>query len=796
MSDTLRRKDGLASGDQGDGYRGTIGRTLAESSPWWPEPVRAPANAPNVVVMLLDDLGFSDFGCYGGEIRTPSIDALAGGGLRFSNYTTVPMCTPARAALLTGKNPHAVGCGWLTFNLPGYPGYQAGEIARDAPTLAELLRASGYSTYAVGKWHNTADFNVLPSASRNAWPLARGFDRFYGFIGGETHYFAPAQLVCDNAIVDCDRYRDGYYATDDFTDVAIGWLKAHVSASPGKPFFLYLPYNAPHAPLHAKPDDLARYADAYDAGWDAARTARIERQYTMGLHPRQWPLAARSDGVPAWDSLDGESRRLHARLMALYAAVVDNVDRNVGRLVACLAALGRLDDTLILVTSDNGANGIGGPDGAINNLAKRLVQRENPAWVREMLERGEIGGAASWPAYSLGWTDVSTAPFRLYKTTTMNGGIRVPLVAHWPRGMADRGAIRHSFVHVTDIVPTILDVLGASYPESFAGFRTRALDGMSFRPLLADANATSARTRQHYELAGNRGYIDDGWKIVSLQPPGTPIDLDNWMLFDLANDATETRDLAATHPDKLRALVDAFDADARANYVYPLDNRGVTRSLTVPPFLEASVNEPRTFYPGCGTAALAVVAPMVADRDYRIECAFRYTDGDEGVVFALGDPIAGMALFVRDARASFVYHGGEGRPVVCDTRALARGDNRFVLDHRALGKRRGRGTLSINGKGTGTLDMSPTTILGLGVGEGLDVGCDRKLHVTPLYARDDAFAYTGDIAYVRIEPGAQASDSYANRPERLQGSGIRDRGSGIVDQGSWIRDQGPGAGNR
>ncbi len=761
-----QRADGWLPGDPGAGYEGTIGRTLRESTPWWPARMRAPANAPNVVVVLLDDLGFSDFGCYGSEIRTPRIDALAQEGLRFSNYTTVPMCTPARAALLTGKNPHAVGCGWLTFNLPGYPGYQAGEISRDAPTLGELLRANGYSTYASGKWHNTADFNVLPSGERASWPIQRGFDRFYGFIGGETHYFAPAQLVSDNAIVDSDRYRDGYYVTDDFTDVAIGWLKAHVSASPDKPFFLYLPYNAPHAPLHAKDDDLARYAHAYDDGWDAARAARVGRQSALGLHAHEWPLPARSNGVPAWESLDADARRLHARFMALYAAVVDNVDRNVGRIVDCLAALGRLDDTLILVTSDNGANGIGGPEGAINNLAKRLVQREDPAWVREMLASGRVGGAASWPAYSLGWTDVSTAPFRLYKTTTMNGGVRVPLVAHWPRGIADRGAIRHQFVHVTDIVPTILDLLDARYPESFAGYRTRTLDGVSFRPMLGDATAKSARTRQHYELAGNRGYIDGRWKIVSLQPPGTSIDLCNWMLFDLENDATETRDLAAAQPEKLRELVAAFDADAYANYVYPLDNRGVRRSLTVPPFLEASVNAQRTFYPGCGTAALAVVAPMIADRDYRIECAFGYDEGDEGVVFALGDPIAGMAPFVRDARLCFVYHGGEGKPVVCDALPLRRGDNRFVLDHRAQGARRGRGTLSLNGERSATLDMSPTTILGLGVGEGLDIGCDRKLHVTPLYGRDDAFEYTGAVSHVRIEPGAQAHDSYANRPER------------------------------
>ena len=753
-------------GDPGAGFRGRIGRTLKESTPWWPAPLRAPAGAPDVVVILLDDLGYSDFGCFGAEIRTPAIDALAQGGLRFSNYTTVPMCTPARAALLTGKNPHAVGCGWLTFNLPGYPGYQAGEIARDAPTLAELLRSIGYSTYCVGKWHNTADFNVTPSSDRSAWPLARGFDRFYGFIGGETHYFSPAQLVSDNAIVDRDSYASDYYCTDDWTDTAVAWMKAHAASSPDKPFLLYLPYNAPHAPLHAKRDDLAHYAGAYDAGWDTIRDARIARQDAMGLHPRAWPCAPHSPGVPAWTSLDPQTRRLHARFMELYAAVVDNIDQNVARVVECLRALGRLDNTLILVTSDNGANGIGGVDGAVNNLAKRLVQREDGAWVRAMMEEGRIGSAESWPAYPLGWTDVSSAPFRLYKTTTMNGGIRVPLVMQWTRGIAARGDIRHQWVHVTDVVPTLLDIVGAGYPQQVNGRRTRGLDGTSFRAVLDRADAPGARTSQHYELAGNRGYIEDGWKIVSLQPPGKPMDLDNWMLFDLAHDATEVTDLARERPDKLASLVAAFDRDARANDVYPLDNRGVRRSLTVPPFLEEAVNRTHTFLPGAGTAVIGVVAPLIADRDYRICCEFEHADGHEGVVFALGDAIAGLALFVRDGTLRFVYHGGQGRPQRLETNLRA-GAHRFDLAHRALGERRGRGTVLLDGAEIGSLDMSPTTILGLGVGEGLDIGMDRKLHVTPLYGRTDPFPYGGSVRFVRIEPGAHPADSYANRPERL-----------------------------
>jgi len=674
------------------------------------------------------------------------------------------MCTPARAALLTGKNPHAVGAGWLTFNSPGYPGYQAGEIAHDAPTLAELLRATGYSTYAVGKWHNTAEYNVSPSGDRASWPLQRGFDRFYGFIGGETHYFAPAQLVADNAIVDRDTYASDYYCTDDWTGTAIGWLSSHVSATPDKPFFLYVPFNAPHAPLQAKATDVARYAGAYDAGWDATRAARIERQRAMGLHPRDFAIPGRSAGVPAWDDVPAERRALYARYMTLYAAIVDNVDQNVGRVVDALAHLGRLDNTLIIVTSDNGANGIGGVEGAVNNLAKRLTRIEDPAVLKRVMDEGRLGAADTWPAYPLGWTDVSSAPFRLYKTTTMNGGIRVPFVAHWPARFRDAGAIRHQWLHVTDVVPTVLDTLGIAYPDRFNDHPTRALDGVSALPALLRADAPSLRREQHYELAGNRGYIRDGWKIVSLQAPGKPMDLDNWMLFDIAGDATETRDLARSNPHKLAELVAAFDADAQANYVYPLDNRDVRRSLTVPPFREAACASAHTFFPGA-TAALGIVAPLVADRHYRLECRFRYADGDAGVVFALGDPLAGMALFARDGALSFVYHGGTGSPVVRDGLPVRAGVNRFELRHEALGERKGRGTLVLNGTACATLDMSPTTILGLGVGEGLDLGLDRKLHVTRLYGGEGCCRYTGQVDAVVIEPGGHPADSYANRPE-------------------------------
>ena len=746
------------------GFDGTIGRTLAESTPWWPPRRAAPRGAPNVVVILLDDLGFSDFGCYGAEIRTPAIDALAANGVRFRNYTTVPMCTPARAALLTGRNPHAVGCGWLTFNDPGYPGYRAGEIAAEAPTLAEILRGAGYSTYAVGKWHNTAEYHITQGADRSAWPLARGFDRFYGFIGGEAHYFSPSQLVEDNAFVARDGYPDDYFCSDDWTTRAIDWLTAHAATTTDRPFFLYVAHNAPHAPLHAKAGDIARYRGVYDGGWDAAREARHARQKAMGIVPAHWRLAPHSPEVPAWADTDPELRALYVHYMTLYAALVDNVDQNIGRLTAHLAAIGQLDNTLVIVTSDNGANGIGGREGAANNLTKRLTGTEDPRTALAMMAAGTLGGPTSWPVYPRGWTDVSSTPFRLYKTTTMNGGIRVPLVAHWPAAFGG-GAIREQWTHVTDILPTVLEATGVPFPAQFAGVTAHAPDGVSFASILRDPAAPAVRARQHYELAGNRGYIEGSRKIVSLQPPDKPMNLDNWMLFDLDADATETQDLATAHPAELATLVAAFDADAFANHVYPLDNRGVRRGLNVPPFQADAVDAPRTFRPMHTTVALAVVSPLVADRDFRVECRFAWRPGDTGVLFAFGDPIAGFALYVRDGELVFDYHGDERHLVAARGLPLRDGGNAFVLDYRATGARRGRGGLVVNGEPRDMPDLSPSLIPGW-VGEGLDIGCDRGQHATTGYGRADAFAYTGSVEFVRIEPGARAPDSYANRPER------------------------------
>ncbi|MCC6533651.1 MAG: arylsulfatase [Burkholderiales bacterium] len=757
-----RTRTGSSAPSVASRYRGKIGRTFADSAPWWPAPIRAPCGAPNIVIVYLDDVGFSDFGCYGSEIPTPNLDRLAAQGLRFTGYTTVPMCTPARAALLTGKNPHAVGCGWLNTSDPGYPGY-GGEIARDAPTIAELLRANGYSTIAVGKWHNTREHNVSAAGDRSSWPLQRGFDRFYGFLAAETSYFHPEALREGNQLADIDSYPPGYYITDDLTDRAIRWLREHVSADPGKPFFLYLPYNAAHVPLHAKPADMARHCGRYDRGWDVIRAERFARQRALGVVSASARLPPSNPGVRAWTALSPDERRVYPKYMEAFAAIIDNVDQNVGRLVASLGAMGVLDDTLILVSVDNGANSLGARSGALNAFDQRFGKEVDPVLLNAMMANGEFGGPQTFMAYPSGWAQVSNTPFRQYKRYPMNGGIRVPFIARWPRGIAEPGAIRPQWIHVTDVCPTLLDIVGIPYPETFDARPALPLDGVSFKAVLTGANAPCARRAQSYELEGHRGFIEDGWKIVSLQPPKTRIDLDNWMLFDLDNDPTEIDDRARSEPAKLAQMVAAFEADAAANRIYPIDNRGFERGVAHPPHRMDEVNRPRTFHPGTQTIDRCNVWPLFADRTFRLTARFHFQPGESGVIFSLGTTFGGMVAFVADDALIFIYQRWRN-PLELDPIALAPGACELVLDYRAHGQRRGSGRIRVNGVDrTPEIDMSPT--LGRLPHEGMDVGIDRRCRTSERYAAHGSFAYGGTIEQVRVEPGPQAPDSIFNRVE-------------------------------
>jgi arylsulfatase A-like enzyme len=752
------------NGDPGAHFQGRAQRLIKDSTPWWPPTAAERVHGkPNVVVIYLDDLGFSDLGCYGGEIATPNIDALAAGGLRFMNYTTVPMCSPARAALLTGKNPHSVGCGWIAHANPGFPGYKS-EIARDAPTLAEILRAEGYSTMMVGKWHNTWGHDVHEAGDRSSWPVQRGFDKFYGFLDAETSYFHPERLYDGNNPVEVDAYPADHFATDDWTNRALRWMKEHHASEPTHPFFMYVAFNAPHMPIQCKPDDSAKYKGCYAAGWDVFRQARFDKQRELGLIDERHRLAPLPPGVASWAQLSEEKQELFAAYMELYAGLVDNIDQNVGRIVDFLRQSGQLDNTIFVLSSDNGASAVGGLDGTPNYIDQREGVPVSNERALQLAREGKLGNDETMAAYPTGWAQVSNAPFRYFKRTPLNGGIRVPFVMRWPGRIADAGAIRREWIHVTDVTPTLLDLLGIAHPNEVNGFDARKPDGTSFAAMLADPATASQRTQQHYELEANRAYIDGRWKIASLQPRGGKIEsLDNWMLFDLLTDPCETTDLAAQHPERVAAMAQKFDGEAWANYVYPLDNRALERAVTIPPFLVETVNTPRTFFAGVPTVARTVIGPLLADRHFTIRSEFDWQPGQQGVIFAIGEVFVGLVLYVMDGALHFVYHRWMS-PIELPGVALKPGPQSVVLDYRALGKRQGEGRLLINGVEVVPATAMSPTVMGVHV-EGIDIGLDRRQRISPRYAAHGTFKYTGAIDRVVVTPGAQAPGSISNMIE-------------------------------
>jgi len=525
---------------------------------------------------------------------------------------------------------------------------------------------------------------------------------------------------------------------------------------------MYIAYNAPHMPHQAKPNDMAKYKGRYVQGWDAFRQSRLKRQHELGILDDHHVLGQLPEGVPAWDDLPDDKKELFSCYMELYAGLVDNIDQNVGRVVEFLKQSGQLENTIIVISSDNGANAVGGLDGSPNSLGTREGFQVSIDKSLELARNGQLGTQDTSAIYPIGWTQVSNTPFRYFKRTPMNGGIRVPFVFHSPKHIADKGAIRKEWIHVTDVTPTLLDLLDIVHPDESNGFASRKPDGKSFANMLTDKNTPSQRTRQHYELEANCALIDEGWKLVSLQKIGQPIIDNNWMLFNLHEDPCENNDLASQHPEKVKALVKIFDQEAKANAVYPLDNRGNLRALALPPYLEEFTNSSRTFFPGMQSISRAVVSPLIADRSFKIDSYFDWQSTQQGVIFAMGDQFVGLAMYVRDSKVNLVFHRWMA-PVELSAIALVAGQQQITFEYEALGKRQGRGRLIVNSIPSDWEQLSPTMI-GFHF-EGLDIGLDRRQRTSHRYADKRTFQYSGHIDRVVINPGIQADDSICNSIE-------------------------------
>ena len=713
--------------------------TAAPHPPHWPEGPRPPEGAPNILVILFDDVGFSDFGCYGSGIATPAIDAIAARGLRYSGFHTTAMCSTTRAALLTGRNHHSVGMGCLANFDSGYPGYR-GKIAKEAGTLAEMLRPHGYRNFMVGKWHVTPLGETGPAGPVDGWPLARGFDRFYGFMDAETDQYAP-ELVRDNTpVAPPGTYETGYHLTEDLTGEAIRYIADHVAAKPDSPFLCWLAFGACHAPHQAPRDLILHYDEMFRRGWDIEREERLERMREMGLVPDHAELPPRNDFVMPWESYGEDERRLFTRLQAAYAAMLDHADRNIARLTAFLDAADLADDTLVVVLSDNGASQEGLIHGFVNAMGPF---NQRPELIEEKIARiDDIGGPDTHSNFPLGWAMAANTPLKRYKQNTHGGGIRDPLVMSWPRGIAARGEVRHQICHAVDLVPTLLDLVDAEPPGTVDGVAQMPVEGTSFAASLSDAHAPSKDTPQYFEMFGHRGIIQQGWKAVAFHPPGSDFAEDKWELYHLDEDFSETVDLAAERPDKLEELIDLWWREAEAHQVLPLDDRFGPR------FAENAarrLGDRRvfTFHKGMGHLPTDAT-PDLRSRSYRIDADVRLKEGDEGVLIAHGDATCGYSLYVQDGHLVHDINVGTHQ-IVKSERSIPPGDR--LLSYRAV--RTGdavTGELLIDGEpaGGGPITFEFRNFISW---SGLDIGHDRSSPVSHYAA---PFAFTGLLRKVTI----------------------------------------------
>ncbi|MFZ5737966.1 MAG: arylsulfatase [Pseudomonadota bacterium] len=732
-------------------FGGRIGRTIADSKPWWPEPPSAPAGGPNILVVLFDDVGFSDFGCYGSPIATPTIDQLAAEGLRYTGFHTTAMCSTTRAALLTGRNHHSVGVGCLANFDSGYPGYR-GKIAKKAGTLAEMLRAHAYRNYMVGKWHVTPLTETGATGPFDGWPLGRGFDRFYGFLDAETDQFSP-ELVSDNTPIDAPgTYETGYHLTEDLIDQAIRFIADHAADRPELPWLTWVALGACHAPHQAPMDIIKGYDSTFAHGWDVEREQRMARQKAMGIVPETTDMPPRNDGVKPWSEHTPDEQRVFTRLQAAFAGMLDHADRHLKRLVDFLDASGQRDNTLILVLSDNGASQEGGPLGFINAMGPYNFRLEPmPDKIKKI---DDIGGPNSHSNFPHGWAMASNTPLRRYKQNTHGGGIRDPFVVSWPKRLPARGELRHQFVHASDLVPTLLELIGVEAPAEIGGLKQMPLEGESFARSLTEPGVPSKSSPQYFEMFGHRGIWHQGWKAVAYHPPGKPFDDDKWELFHLDRDFSEAYDLAEAEPERLAGLIEMWWAAAERHQVLPLDDRfGPRFAENAARFHGARKNF--VFHRGMGHVPTDV-APDVRSRSYTIEAHVELDTASEGVLISHGDMTSGYSLYIKDGRLVHDLNIGGHHHVVTSERTLQPGPRRLGVkverlrrtEPPAKGSRTGvsRYTLTIDGEPAGSMEtgLAFHTLISW---SGLDIGRDRG---SPVSHYDAPFEFTGRMLRVEV----------------------------------------------
>lgn len=643
---------------------------------------RQEQDRPNILVWMLDDVGFAQLACFGGLIDTPNIDRVATRGIRFSNYHTTPICSATRAAFLTGRNSHTVHMGGHPVFPSDTPGYDT-KIPASAGTIAENLRQNGYTTFALGKWDHLPLADVTPAGPHTYWPLRQGFDRFYGFLFSETNNFVP-DLWRDNTPVDPPQSTD-YHLSADLADQAIGMIHSRDGLAKPKPFFLYLATGTAHAPHHAPPAWIERYQGKFDQGWDKIREQILKRQIAEGIVPPGTTMAPRPQGMPAWDSLTPDEKRMYARQMEVFAAALSHADAQFGRILDDLERRGELDNTIVVVSSDNGASAEGGLSGTYNELLFATNQLPNARQNLAYYDRW--GGPETFPHYAFGWAVAGNTPFRYYKQTTYEGGIRVPLIISDPR-QEEAGGWRNSFVHVSDIAPTLLDLVEVEPAKTVNNTAQSPFDGMSFAIKLSPASTPKQRGAQYFEVFGHKAYWSKGWKIVSpsrlnVWDITSPAKLDQpWQLYDLNADLAESIDLAQQLPNKVEELANGFSEQAKRFNVYPI--AGQSDSVAVETRRRAADfdrREGKWVYPGMISRIPKQFAPPVDRKSFTVTADLTLlADAASAPIFVIGGRFGGVGFHLSDGHPTFMTRSLKGKTLeVRAAEALPKGRQSLTL---------------------------------------------------------------------------------------------------------------------
>jgi len=774
-------------------FKGKIGRTAAQSKPDFPQPMQAPKGAPNVLLILTDDVGFGAPSTFGGAVPTPTFDKLAKEGLRFNTFHTTALCSPTRAALITGRNHHTNATGVITEMATGFPGYNS-LMSKSSGTVGEILKQNGYNTSWFGKNHNVPDWQSSQAGPFDLWPTALGFEYFYGFIGGDTDQWHPA-IFDGTKPIETPPNDPTYHFDADMADHAISWIRQQHSLAPDKPFFAYYAPGLTHAPHHAPKEWIAKFKGQFDQGWDKLREETFARQKQMGIIPANAKLTPRPKEIPAWDPLSADEKRLYARMMEVYAASLAYVDYNIGRVIAAVEETGEMDNTLIIYQmGDNGASGEGTLQGLANEVgvaANGVV--ETVPYLLSIMD--ELGGPLTYNHYPVGWAHAMDTPFQWTKQVASHfGGTRNGLVISWPKRIKQTGEVRSQFSSVIDIAPTILEAAGIKAPTMLNGVKQTPIEGTSLVYTFDNAKAPTRHKTQYFELLANRGVYDNGWmantsplrlpwaKVAPGVASANPDDF-KWELYNITEDFSQSNDLAAKNPAKLKELQAVFEREAKKYNVYPLDASFAERAdVSIRPSLTRG-RSTFTYYPGTIRVPEGA-APDTKNKDFSITAEVEIpAAGAEGVLVTQGGRFGGWGLLLLDGKLQFDYafsNQAQHKYRIVSNESLAAGKHTIKFDFKYDGPgfgKSGTGTLSVDGKQVAQGKIERTIPVRFSLDETMDVGEDTGTPVIEDYVKKMPFKFTGVLRKVVIElgkSGLTASDEKELKEWNKKLAAVRD----------------------